>query len=32
MNVVREIGSVETDDNNRPKEAVVLKSVAVDTE
>ncbi len=31
MDVVREIGSVETDDADRPKEAVVLESIAVDS-
>ena len=32
MDVVREIGSVETDANDRPKEDVVLESVSVDYE
>ncbi|WP_394327347.1 peptidylprolyl isomerase [Halohasta litchfieldiae] len=32
MDVVREIGSVETDENDRPVDPVVLESVSVDTE
>ncbi len=32
MDVVREIGSVDTGDTDRPTEPVVLESVAVDTE
>ncbi|MGQ3412533.1 peptidylprolyl isomerase [Natrinema sp. LN54] len=32
MDVVREIGSVETDGNDRPTDAVVLESVSVDGE
>jgi len=32
MDIVREIGSVETDERDRPVEPVVLESVSVDTE
>ena len=32
MDIVREIGSVETDENDRPVEPVVLESIAIDAE